>query len=1082
MIAKTNCRAKKIRAIPWSFLLLVFSYNASYANNYAPLTGMNTINPSDFQVPDKPITGKITDEKGNALDGVSVSEKNGTANSVSDKKGEFKLSIKEDATLIISMVGYATQEISVKNRTDFTIQLKEAASGLDEVVVTALGIKKEEKSLGYAVTKLEGKTIRETGEVNLVNALAGRVAGVQINASSSGADASSSIIIRGQSSLRGNNQPLFVIDGVQIDNNPVSIADNFSDVGRDFGNNISDINPDDIESVSVLKGPTAAALYGSRAANGVLIITTKKGKKTKGLGITYSSTYLTERAYDILPLQNQFGSGEGERFTDGFFGTNPDGIPVKGVAWNNFGPKLDGTPVVDFDGQIRPYSANPTNIDDFYQNGYSYFNNVAFGGANADATSTYRVSLTSRNRKGIIPTNESDKYTVNFRGTQKITDFLSADISMSYNRSNGKGRPIIGNGPFVTRYAGFYPREMSNSVYKQGYIQENGAKSTYCPMCYTNTYWELYKTSNTDVSDRLIGTMDLNFSITSWLSLKLKASMDGLERYFEQSASGTGPGGTGVDAFFSTNQQVTRQITYEFLFSANKKLSSDINLSLNMGGQQWDSKFRSVGASTRNGLRTPGFFAISNSALDPTGSSLYSQRRINALYAFGQVSYKNYLFVDFTGRNDWSSTLPANNNSYFYPSVSTSFVFTDALKLNSDILSFGKLRASWAQVGNDAQQAYVLSPVYFSGGTFGSVPLITSSTTVPPGNLRPEKTNSIELGLAMNFFRNRVKLDLNWYKSTTSDQIIELDVAESSGASRALINAGEIQNKGIEFLLSVTPVETKRFSWDITFNGNRNRNKVINLNGLESIPIARNNDGGIVIEARPGQPYGNIVVWAPERNANGEVIVNSNGQIATNFERKVVGNIQPDWTGGITNTFSYKGFTLNSLIDFSLGGSYYSYNKRWLTSRGASTESLFGRTAELGGLPWVDGLGRQRNDGIIAPGVDRSGRPNSVIISVVDYYNNSYQNNFPEHVVDASYVMLRELSLSYSFPSRLLTKSPFQNASLSLLGRNLAILRNSSKINNPIATSYGTGNGSKGIESGAFAPSRLLGLSLNVTF
>lgn len=1082
MTPKTNCWKTKNRIIPWTFLFLLFSHNVSFANNYLPGNGLGTIDPFNFQVPDKTISGKIKDEKGIALEGVSVSEKNGTASTVTNKNGEFKLTIKDGAILVFSMVGYATQEIAANNVTDFAIQLKEAASGLDEVVVTALGIKKEEKSLGYSVTKVEGKTIRESGEVNLVNALAGRVAGVQINASSSGADASSSIIIRGQSSLRGNNQPLFVIDGVQIDNNPVSIADNFSDVGRDFGNNISDINPDDIESVSVLKGPTAAALYGSRAANGVLIITTKKGKKTKGLGITYSSTYLSERPYDILPLQNQFGSGEGERFTDGFFGTNPDGTPILGVAWNNFGPKMDGTPVVDFDGQIRPYSPSPTNIDDFYQNGYSYFNNVAFGGANADATSTYRVSLTSRNRKGIIPTNESDKYTVNFRGTQKITDFLSADISMSYNRSNGQGRPIIGNGPFVTRYAGFYPREMSNAVYKQGYIQENGAKSTYCPMCYTNTYWELFKTSNTDVSDRLIGTMDLNFSITSWLSLKLKASMDGLERYFEQSASGSGPGGTGVDAFFSTNQQITRQITYEFLFSANKKLSSDINLSFNIGGQQWDSKFRSVAASTRNGLRTPGFFAISNSALDPIGSSLYSQRRINALYAFGQLSYKNYLFVDFTGRNDWSSTLPANNNSYFYPSFSTSFVFTDAFKLNSDILSFGKLRASWAQVGNDAQQAYVLSPVYFSAGTFGSIPLITSTTTVPPGNLRPEKTNSIELGLAMNFFKNRVKLDFNWYKSTTSDQIIELDVAESSGASRALINAGEIQNKGIEFLLSVTPVETKRFSWDITFNGNRNRNKVINLNGLESIPIARNNDGGIVIEARPGQPYGNIVVWAPERSANGEIIVNSNGQIANNFERKVVGNIQPDWTGGITNTFSYKGFTLNSLIDFSLGGSYYSYNKRWLTSRGASIESLFGRTAEFGGLAWVDGLGRQRNDGIIAPGVDRSGRPNNVIVSVVDYYNNSYQNNFPEHVVDASYVMLRELSLSYSFPSRLLTKSPFQNASLSLLGRNLAILKNSSKINNPIATSYGTGNGSKGIESGAFAPSRLLGVSLNVTF
>lgn len=1031
---------------------------------------------------EQPVTGKITDENGDGLAGVSIIEK-GTSNGVTtDREGNYQISVRENAVLVISSVGYATQEIRVGIQNVVNVVMKVDSSKLGEVVITALALKREEKSLGYAVTKVDGKTIRQSSELNVVNALAGRVAGVQINASSGGADASSNIIIRGQNSLRGNNQPLFVIDGIQIDNNPIPIADNFSDVGRDFGNNISDINPDDIESVSVLKGPNAAALYGSRAANGVIIITTKKGGRKKGIGLTYTSTYLTEKAYDILPLQNQFGSGEGERFTDGFFGTNPDGVPVLGVAWNNFGPKMDGTEVVDFDGKIRPYNPDPTNITDFYQNGYSYINNLAFGGANEDRSSTYRISFTSRNKKGVVPTNKSDKYSLNFRGTQKITDFLSADISVSYNKSKGQGRPIIGNGPFVTRYAGFYPREMSNKLYRDSYMQDNGAKSTFCPLCYTNTYWELYKTNNTDVSDRLIGTIDLDFSLTKWLNFKIKASTDGLERYFEQSASGSGPGGTGVDASFATTQQVTRQFTYEFLFTARKRINQDIDLSLNFGGQQWESKFRSVGASTRNGLRTPGFFAISNSALDPLGSSAFSRRKINALYGFGQVSYKNYLFLDFTGRNDWSSTLPIQNNSYFYPSVSSSYAFTDALKIKSKILTFGKLRASWAQVGNDAQQAYVLKPVYTSAGTFGTTPLISSSTTVPPGNLKPEKTNSIELGLDLRFFDNRARLDFNWYKNNTIDQIIELDVAESSGAKRALINAGEIENKGLELMVSGTPVESKNFLWDIGFNFSRNRNKVIELNGLESIPIARNNDGPVVVEARPGRSFGDIVVWVPERGANGKIIVNTNGQYANNFERKVVGNIQPDWTGGLTNTLSYKGFSLNSLIEFSIGGEYYSYNKRWLTARGASEESLLGRNAQHGGLVWTDGLGRSRNDGIIADGVTRNGSPNNVIVSVVDYYNNSYQNNFPDHVLDASYIMLREVSIGYAFPKRLFARTPFQNANISLIGRNLAILNNGSKINNPIATSYGTGNGSRGIESGSFAPSRLYGISFNVTF
>jgi TonB-linked SusC/RagA family outer membrane protein len=1084
MLSKLK-RAHYIRSIATACILpqllcwlVVPAYADTGTNNFKTI-GRSPVFASNFE---KIITGRITDEKGDGLEGVSITEK-GTGNTVTTgREGNYQISVKENAILVISFIGYSTQEIRVSTQNILDIQMKLDSGEMSEVVVTALSVKRDEKSLGYAVTKVEGKTVRESSELNLVNALAGRVAGVQISASSSGADASSSIIIRGQSSLRGNNQPLFVIDGVQIDNNPVSIADNFSDVGRDFGNNISDINPDDIESISVLKGPNAAALYGSRAANGVIIITTKKGKKTEGVGLTYSSTYLKEKTYDILPLQNSFGSGEGPRFTDGFFGTKPDGTPILGVAWNNFGPKMDGTSVVDFDGKIRPYSPSPDNIANFYQTGSSYINNIAFGGANTDGTSTYRISLTGRNKQGIIPTNTSDKYTFDFRGTQKITKFLSADISTSYNKSKGKGRPIIGNGPFVTRYAGFYPREMSNEVYKENYKQDNGAKSAYCPYCYTNTYWELYENKNTDESSRLIGSVDLDFTLTNWLTLKIKGSTDGVERYFEQSTSGTGPSGIGVDASFSTTQQVSKQFTYEFLFSANRKISKNVNLALNVGGQQWDAKFRSIGASTRNGLRTPGFYSISNSAIDPLGTANFSHRRINALYGFGQLAYKNFLFLDFTGRNDWSSTLPVQNNSYFYPSVSASFAFTDALKMNKEILSFGKLRASWAQVGNDAQQAYVLSPVYFSAGTFGSTPLIASPTTVPPANLKPEKTKSIELGLDLRFIKNRIRLDMNWYKSNTIDQIIELDVAESSGASRALVNAGEIENKGIELMLSATPVSKPKFSWDIGFNYSRNRNKVVELNGLESIPIAINNDGPVVIEARPGQPYGNIVVWVPEKNNKGQTIVNPNGQIANNYKREVVGNIQPDWTGGITNSISYKRFSLNSLIEFSMGGEYYSYNKRWLTARGASIESLYGRDADHGGLTWTDGLGRVRNDGIIAQGVDRNGAANSVIVPVVDYYNNSYQNNFPEHILDASYIMLREVSISYVFSKRLLSHTPIQQAGISLIGRNLAILSNGSKINNPIAISYGTGNGSRGIESGSFAPSRFYGISFNVTF
>lgn len=1026
------------------------------------------------------ISGKVEDVNGQPLIGANILEKNTTNGTQTDFDGNFTIEVNsEDAILVVSYLGFSTIEVGVKGQTELKIVLEENASSLDEIVVTALGIKREEKSLGYAVSQIQGQSIRESSETNIINALSGKVAGVTINTSSGGVDASSNIVIRGQNSLRGNNQPLFVIDGVQIDNNPVAIN---ADFGRDFGNNISDINPDDIETLSVLKGPNAAALYGSRAANGVVIITTKKGKRTKGLGLTFSSTMLTEQAYDILPLQDEFGSGEGPRFTDGFFGTNGDGIPVLGIAWNNFGPRMDGTTVIGFSGEARPYSPQPNNIQDFYRTGYSVINNVAFSGSNDDASSTYRISFTSRKREGTIERNESDKYTVNFRGTQKITDYLNADVSMSYNKSRGQGRPIIGNGPLINRYAGFFPRDMPSNIYRDLYKQDDGSRTGACPWCFTNSYWEIFEKNNIDESNRLIGTIDLNFTITDWINLKLKASTDGLERYFENSSSGSLIGGTGPDASFATDQQITKQYTYEFLLSAQRELSEDLDLAINIGGQSWESNFKSISASTRNGLRTPGFFSISNSNLDPLGSAFFSNRKINSLYGFGQLGFKDYLFLDFTARNDWSSTLPIKNNSYFYPSASLSFIFSDALDIDSSILTFGKLRASWAQVGNDAQGAYLLNSVYTSTGTFGSIPLSSTTTSVPPGNLLPEKTNSTEIGLDLRFFKNRLGIDFNWYKSTTSNQIIELDVAESSGATRALVNAGEIENKGVELLLRGTPIKTNHFNWDASFNFSKNKNKVIELSGLESISLTRNNDGPIVVEARPGKPYGDIVTWVPERDANGNIIVNDNGHYANNFERKVVGNIQPDWTGGLTNTFTYKGFTLNSLIDFSVGGEYYSYNKRWLTARGSSIESLFGRDSEHGGLAWVDGNGRSRNDGIIADGVTRDGSPNAVIVSATAFYNNSYQNNFPEHILDASYVMLRELSLSYRIPEKLLKDSFIRNANISLIGRNLAILSNSSKINNPIATAYGSGNGSQGIESGSFAPSRLYGLSLNVSF
>ncbi len=1025
------------------------------------------------------LMGTIQDKDGQPLPGASILEKGTTNGTQSDFDGNFSIELSNaNATLVVSYIGYGTKEISVNGKNSIAVVLEEDAAGLDEVVVTALGIKRDEKSLGYSVTQVEGDGVRESNESNIINALSGRVAGVQINNSSSGVDGSSSIIIRGQSSLGGNNQPLFVIDGIQIDNNQTNINNS----GIDYGNGISDLNPDDIESMSVLKGPNAAALYGSRAANGVIVITTKKGRRGVG-NVQITSSTVFENPYNILPYQNEYGSGEGPRFTDGFFPTQViDGVeyPQLRIAWNNFGPKLDGTTVVGFNGELRPYAPQPNNLLDPYQTGIALTNNVSFSGANEDGTSTYRLSLTKRDKTGIIPKNKSDKYTINFRGTTQFTPNLSADVSVSYTSSRVENRIGLGNTRYIYRYVGFFPRDMPHEVYRDFYKNDDGSRNRANPWNYTRHYWFLNENSNFDETKRLIGGVELKYDFYDWLSLQLNGSTDNERRFFDTREGGELAGGVGGS--YRVRNTAKEQTTFSFLLQANRSISKDIDLSFNIGGSKWNDKLRSNSIRTDGDLKTPNFFAISNSSLPPISTNVLREKEINSLYGFGQVAYKNLFFVDFTGRNDWSSTLPSDNNSYFYPSVSSSLIFSQALNMDQGILSFGKIRGSWARVGNDTDP-YQLQATYNESLTFDGNGAWASPVNVPASNLRPEETSSIEFGADLRFFKNRLGIDFNWYKSSTKNQILSTPIASSSGGSTALINAGEIENKGIEILLNATPIKTKNFSWDFSFNYNRNRNKVIELaDGVETLLLAQNGDGPVSVEARPGNPYGDIVTWIPETDPNtGQLIIGSNGRIFRNFERKVVGNIQPDWTGGITNTFTYKNFTLSSLVDISMGGDLYSYTKRWFVSRGAAKESLFGRDAEHGGLAWTDAQGRSRNDGMIVEGVLRDGTPNNIIVDPREFYNQSYQFNWPRHIEDASYVALRELSLSYKLPSKVAEVLKINSASLTLIGRNLWLIYSGSDYLNPLATSYGTGNGAKGLEATALAPARSYGINLRIS-
>ncbi len=1024
----------------------------------------------------KNISGTVSDSFGLTLPGVSIVIKGTTTGTVSDFDGNFKLAnVPGNATLVFSFVGMKSQEINIAGQTTFSIVMEEDAIGVGEVVVTALGIKRETKTIGYSIQSISAQVLEDAPDINIVNSLAGKIAGVQINQSSGGADGSSSIIIRGQNSLLGNNQPLFVIDGIIVDNNQFNASDN----GFDYGNGISDLNAEDFESISVLKGPNAAALYGARAANGVIIITSKKGGKSKGLGISVSSTMMWENPYQLKDFQNVYGSG-GSPFWEDY--PTKDGVPVLNVTWNNFGPKMDGTEVIGYDGNKKTYLAQPNNIIDFYKQGFSAVNNVAISGGNDDGSSAYRFSLTSREKSSTIPTNRADKYNVSFNGQQKLNNVLSAKVNTNYIKSFGKNRPRVGNSGNAWDYhSGFFPRDISTQVYQENYKKDDGAKQNACPWCYNNAFWEINENSNIDEGTRFIGGIELQVDICEELDLTLKANTDNDSRHYERKESGVQAGGVG--GLYSVSQTNRNQLTYEFLLSWNKELSNKLNLSLNAGGQSWASKSTSTGGRTDGNLQVPNFFSLSNSSRTPVANSGIYEKEINSLYGFGQIAYNDYLFIDFTARNDWSSTLATDNNSYFYPSISTGFVFTEAFGMGKSIIDFGKIRTSWAKVGKDTE-AYQLFSTYGAGQPYGSYPTVNTPTNALLPGIKPEITTSFEIGGNLIFAGNRINMDFSYYQSSSKNQIIPLPVSNASGISSTLINAGEVENKGFELMLNLMPVKTKNFRWDMTFNYSKNKNKVVELaDGVETLELRRNGDGPVIVEARPGKPYGDILIRGIERNSDGLPIINGSGHYIQKGTFEVAGNIQPDWTGGLINDFKYKNWRLHSLIDFSMGGELYSYSTRWISARGSSVESLWGRDKEHGGVEWIDGNNRTRNDGIILDGVTESGEKNTRVISALNYYNTSYQNDFASHMQSASYIMFRELSLNYTIPKRIIDKLSFiQSVRLGLIGRNLGFILNDSEILNATATAYGSSNGSKGVETGSHPASRIWGFNVNVKF
>lgn len=1000
------------------------------------------------------ISGVVTDvHDGYGLPGVSILVKGTTIGTVSDLDGNYTLDVQDGKIIQYSMVGYVTAEVAVKNQLKIDVQLKEDNKALDEVVVTALGIKRDKKALGYSMTELKGDQLTETRDPNVVNSLSGKVAGLQVKQSGTGPAGSSRIVIRGNNSIGSNNQPLIVVDGVPIDNFSGGTDDFWGNKNVDKGSGISDISPDDIESMSVLKGPAAAALYGSRAGNGVVMITTKKGSQREGLGISVNSNLTFDNPMETPEMQNMYGQGSNGAFDR--------------TQFNSWGAQMDGSIVENGLGS-HAYAARDNNFyKDFMQTGTTWTNSIdmSSGGENA----TFRASATRLDNKGVIPGNNFDRTSINLRSTGNFGKYITSDMKVTYVNQHSKNRIKLAADPdnlFLNNLQ--TPRSVGFSDYSAfestGWARPDGKPAAYIDThnaTPNNPYWSTSKNTNKDKKDRFIGLASIKIQFTDWLDLNLRSGMDLYTVQYENiHATGT-PYWQATGDYSVINEKFTENNS-DFLFTAKGN---------------WN-KFGIVGAlggnimyrastwqrAEANGLAIPEFYTITN-GLSRKGDYTKTRKQINSIYGTASMSWDNFLYLDLTARNDWSSTLPKENSSYFYPSVGGSWVFTQMLQqmdVNTGILSFGKVRLSWAQVGNDTD-AYMLRDYMNIDYKNGALE-VSSADWIANPNLKSETINSWEVGLDLKAFNNRLGFDFAYYKKNARDQILKIAVPAASGYKQKMVNAGNVENSGFEIALNGTPVQTSSgFTWDTQLNWAKNDNKIIELTGDTKEQILSDPSVTFLrVVAREGGSYGDIYGYGYQRNDAGQVIIGETGVPLRTDDMVKLGNFQPSWMAGWSNTFSYKNITVNAMIDMRYGGDVYMGSIKAGNASGTLANTLNGREGDL-----------------VIPGVLADGSANSKQISSQEYWT-GVSGITEEFMYDATNIRLRELSIGYSLPKKWLANTPFTRVKASFVGRNLFMIYSNTKGFDPEAA-YTTGN-AQGIEYGSMPTMRSLGFNLNVAF
>ena len=1025
--------------------------NTGLTYNILP-NNLIVIVPQKDKADDIIIKGKVTDETGLPVIGASIRVKNGKGGATSDANGVYTLSAPANAVLIVSYVSYTSQEIPVNGQTTINASLKPSANDLSEVVVTALGITKDQKTLGYSLTKVSGATMDKARESNIANSLEGQVAGLSVGGTSGGPGASVRLNIRGATSFTGSTSPLLVIDGVPIDNSVRSTAGQYG--GSDGGDGFSNINPDDVESMTVLKGSTASALYGARAANGVILITTKSGKKGK-VQIELNSNTQFEKAVDNSDYQYVYGQGVG--------GIKPSTqAAAVSTGLYSWGGKLDGSSVLAYDGTTHPYSAVTNNVSTFYRTAPSFTNSVSIAGGGENGT--YRFSAADMDAKSILENSGLKRQTFNFSTQQQLTKKLSFNLMANYVNQQDQNKAYLSDSPMNANYAlQFLPTSMNVSTLAPGYDTTTGTESSWNDNSYvTNPYFVTSQFINNINRKRITTAMSAKYQFTDYLSLMGRLGYDLTnDRSLSVTPTGTAYSKLGEGQLNALTQEQRVELNTDFLLNFNKDVFKDFNINASAGASYRKSTYEETGSSGAQFI-VPYLYTPSNLR---TKNIIYNYHGLEtpSIYYTADFSYKGLITVSTTGRYDTFSTLPADNRSIFTPSVSTSFVFSQLTKL--DWLSFGKLRASYAKTSGEPADAYLTQQYYTVGNSVNGTPTGSFSSTLPNAALRPYTLTEFEVGTEMKFLKNRIGIDAAFFTKKTEGEIVQAATTTASGYDFRYVNLGSTKNTGLELMLTGTPIKSKDFTWNSTMNFTHIKNIVLDIDGETNAAIQTGTyrPGNAFIEVVKGYSVAQIMAYDYKYDAKGNVIIGANG-IPEQGELKAYGSGLPKIYGGWSNDFHYKHWDASFLIDYKFGNKVLSATEYYSYQYGLNKATLVGRET-----------------GVVATGVTEDGAVNTKNVDAQTYYSGLISNVSKLSVLDGSFIKFRQATFGYTFTPQVLGKMPFSSISVNLVARNLFTIMKHTPNIDPENT-FSSEVAYAGVEGGSLPYTRTYGFNVNFKF